>query len=70
MRVETPQTAKPSLGDTQPLQVRQHDLACIADDDPLHFTFPIDEDADLPVELAGDLGELAREIVSHELTRR
>ncbi|HSF18307.1 MAG TPA: hypothetical protein VLK65_22420 [Vicinamibacteria bacterium] len=68
--MQAAKAAKAAFGDAQPLQVGEHDLARIADDDPLHLALAVDENADLSANPARNLGELPCEIVSQQLVRR
>jgi hypothetical protein len=70
MGVQTPEPAEAPFGHSLPLQVGEHDLPRVADTDPLHFSFAVDEDTNLAPDLARQLGELARELLRHEVVGR
>ena len=70
MSVQTAKTPEAPLGHTETLQIRKHDLAGIADDDPFDFALTVDQDADLPPYLPRDLGYLPGEVMGDELTCR
>jgi hypothetical protein len=64
--VKAPKPAEAALGDALPLEVGKDDLPGVADADPLHLAFAIDEDPHLPPDVSRDLREMAREILGYQ----
>ena len=67
--MDQPQAAEPALTATHTPDVRQDDLRGIADDDVLDRAPPIDQHADLAMELGALRRELRRELAGHDLRR-
>ena len=62
VRVHEPQAAEAALAGAAAADVGQLELARVADDDRLDVALAVEEDADLPVGLVRDLGEVARQL--------
>ena|SRR5215510_3019771 len=67
MSMEAPKPSKAFNAHSGAFEVRQNDGAGISDDDVLNVPAAIDEDPDLPVYFARDLGEMPGKFLSHDL---
>ena len=65
--VHEPQAAQAVRAGAGAADVGQGELAGVADHHRLHVALAVEEHADLPVRLAGDLGEVARQLGRDDL---
>jgi hypothetical protein len=67
--VDEPQAAQTRGAGAGAADVGQHELPGVAHDDVFHFSTAIEEDAELPSNVAGRFGEMARQLRGHQLAR-
>ncbi len=70
MGVHEPQSAQASFARASAADVRQIDAAGVSDENRLDLALPGEQDAELAVQLEGQLGEVTRQLRAAELARR
>ena len=68
--MQAAQPAKPISTQSHAFQIRKHDAASVTDDHVLDVSVPIDEHADLAMNLVRCFGQLTRELLGDYLPRR
>ena len=67
VRVDEAQAAKARLAGAQTLEVGEEDRPCVPHHDVLDLSLAVREDADLAARLAGELSEVARQLLGQDL---
>jgi hypothetical protein len=66
MGVDQPEPLETAGGGTEAVEVRDKDVVVRSDDDIGHLTAAGDQDADLAVDLPGELRELAGQVMGYD----
>ena len=68
--MDTTEAAKTPLCRTNTFEVGKHDPAGVAHEDVLHHAFPVDQDTNLPIDLARDLRQSPGKFLGDQFFRR
>ena len=65
--MEAPQASEPFGAHSCALEIWQDNAPGVANDDELHISASVYEDANLSIDFTRDFGEMARKLLSHDL---